>query len=59
MKKNNILYACAAAALVFASCQKEAPVSEGTIPETPTAEMDVITAKTADTKVTLTSLITA
>ena len=52
MKKNNILYACAAAALVFASCQKEAPVSEGTIPETPTAEMNVITAKTAGTKVT-------
>ena len=51
MKKNNILYACAAAALVFASCQKEAPVSEGTIPETPTAEMNVITAKTAGTKV--------
>ena len=47
MKKNNIFYACAAAALVFASCQKEAPVSE-----VPTAEMDVITAKTADTKVT-------
>lgn len=52
MKKNNIFYVCAAAALVFASCQKEAPVSEGTNPETPTAEMDVITAKTADTKVT-------
>lgn len=52
MKKNNILYACAAAALVFASCQKETPVSEGTIPETPTAEMNVITAKTAGTKVT-------
>lgn len=52
MKKNNIFYACAAAALVFASCQKEAPVSEGTIPETPTAEMNVITAKTAGTKVT-------
>ena len=47
MKKNNIFYACAAAALVFASCQKEVPVSEA-----PTAEMDVITAKTADTKVT-------
>ena len=52
MKKNNIFYVCAAAALVFASCQKEAPVSEGTIPETPTAEMNVITAKTAGTKVT-------
>ena len=52
MKKNNILYACAAAALVFASCQKETPVSEGTIPETPTAEMNVITATTAGTKVT-------
>ena len=52
MKKNNIFYVCAAAALVFASCQKEARLSEGTNPETPTAEMDVITAKTADTKVT-------
>lgn len=52
MKKNNIFYACAAAALVFASCQKEAPVSEGTIPEAPTTEMSVITAKTAETKVT-------
>lgn len=52
MKKNNIFYVCAAAALVFASCQKEAPVSEATNPETPTAEMNVITAKTAGTKVT-------
>lgn len=52
MKKNNIFYVCAAAALVFASCQKEAPVSEGAVPEAPTTEMSVITAKTADTKVT-------
>ena len=52
MKKNNIFYACAVAALVFASCQKETSVSEGTMYETPSAEMNVITAKTAGTKVT-------
>lgn len=48
MKKNNIFYACAAAALVFASCQKEAPA-----PEMPWAEgMNVITATTLSTKTT-------
>ena len=48
MKKNNIFYACAAAALVFASCQKEAPA-----PEMPQAEgMNVITATTLSTKTT-------
>ena len=55
MKKNNILYACAAAALMFASCQKEGPVSDGTtpdIPQTSVSDMGVITATTVDTKVT-------
>lgn len=48
MKKNNILYACAAAALVFASCQKEAPAPVA--PET--ADMNVISARTLATKTT-------
>lgn len=55
MKKNYIFYACAAAALVFASCQKEGPVSDGTtpdIPQTSVSDMGVITATTVDTKVT-------
>ena len=55
MKKNYIFCACAAAALVFASCQKEGPVSEGTtpeVPETSVSDMSVITATTVDTKVT-------
>ena len=52
MKKNYILYVCAAAALVFASCQKEAPVSEGTIPEAPSTDMSVITVTSPGTKVT-------
>ena len=55
MKKNYIFYACAAAALMFASCQKDAPVSEGTtpdIPQTSVSDMGVITATTVDTKVT-------
>lgn len=55
MKKNNIFYACAAAALMFASCQKEGPVADGTtpdIPQSPFSEMGVITATTVDTKVT-------
>ena len=48
MKKNNIFYACAAAALVFASCQKEAPA-----PEMPQVDgMNVITATTLSTKTT-------
>lgn len=50
MKKNYIFYACAAAALVFASCQKEAgaPV----VNETPSTAMNVITATTFSTKTT-------
>lgn len=55
MKKNYIFYACAAAALMFASCQKEGPVADGTtpdIPQSPFSEMGVITATTVDTKVT-------
>ena len=55
MKKNYIFYACAAAALMFASCQKEGPVSDGTtpdIPQTSVSDMGVITATTVDTKVT-------
>lgn len=55
MKKNYILYACAAAALMFASCQKEGLVSDGTtpdIPQTSVSDMGVITATTVDTKVT-------
>lgn len=50
MKKNIIFYACAAAALIFASCQKEAPAPE--VNETPSAGMDVITATTLSTKTT-------
>ncbi len=55
MKKNYIFYACAATALMFASCQKEVPVSDGTtpdIPQTSVSDMGVITATTVDTKVT-------
>lgn len=55
MKKNNIFYACAAAVLVFASCQKETPAIEGSIPEVPETsftDMSVITAKTVGAKVT-------
>lgn len=55
MKKNNIFYACAAAALVFASCQKETLAIEGSIPDVPETsftDMSVITAKTAGAKVT-------
>ena len=55
MKKNNIFYACAAAVLVFASCQKETPAIEGSIPEVPetsVTDMSVITAKTVGAKVT-------
>ena len=55
MKKNYIFYACAAAALMFASCQKEGLVSDGTtpdIPQTSVSDMGVITATTVDTKVT-------
>lgn len=50
MKKNYIFYVCAAAALVFTSCQKETPASEGTEP-TPSG-LDVITATTVSTKTT-------
>lgn len=55
MKKNYILYACAAAALLFSSCQKETPATEGSIPEVPETsftDMSVITAKTVGAKVT-------
>ena len=52
MKKNSILYACAAAALVFASCQKETSASEGTMPEAPATEMSTITVTSPSTKVT-------
>ena len=52
MKKNNIFYACAAAALVFASCQKEASVSDVNSGQMPTSEMDVITATTVQSKAT-------
>lgn len=50
MKKNNIVYACAAVALVFASCQKESTALEGTQPLP--SDMDVITATTGSTKTT-------
>lgn len=50
MKKNNIFYACAAAALMFASCQKEGPVSE--VPETVSTDLKVITASAVQTKTT-------
>ena len=50
MKKNYIFYACAAAALVFASCQKEGPVAEGTEPAS--TDLKVITANAKQTKVT-------
>lgn len=50
MKKNNIVYACAAVALVFASCQKESTALEGTQPVP--SDMDVITATTVSTKTT-------
>lgn len=49
MKRNIIFYVCAAA-LVFASCQKEEPVSEGT--ELAPSGLDVITATTVSTKTT-------
>lgn len=48
MKKNYILYTCAAAALMFASCQKETPAAQNT-PVAP-GSMDVITATTVQTK---------
>ena len=62
MKKNYILCACAAAALMFASCQKETPAGnqstpddpkqeETTTPDTPAADMNTITATTSNTKV--------
>lgn len=50
MKKNYIFYACAAAALVFASCQKEGPASEGA--GLTHSDLDVITATTVSTKTT-------
>ena len=51
MKMNKIFYACAAAALVFSSCQKEGPVTDVN-GQMPTSEMDVITATTVQTKTT-------
>ena len=51
MKMNKIFYACAAAALVFSSCQKEGPVTDVN-GQMPTSEMDVITATTLQTKAT-------
>ena len=50
MKKNNIFYACAAVALVFASCQKEGPSSE--INDAPSSGIKVITASAVPTKTT-------
>lgn len=56
MKKNFVLYACAAAALVFASCQKEEPTSDNNKPAKPeepvATDMSVITATADQTKVT-------
>ena len=50
MKKNYIFYACAAAALMFASCQKEVPSAEVTEPAS--TDLKVITASAVQTKVT-------
>ncbi len=50
MKKNYIFYACAAAALVFASCQKETPAVEG--PQQTPSTLHEITATTLSTKTT-------
>lgn len=50
MKKNHILFVCAAAALAFASCQKEGPASEATA--TPSTGLEVITATTLSSKTT-------
>lgn len=51
MKMNKIFYACAAAALVFASCQKEEATTDN-IGQVPSADMNVITATSVQTKVT-------
>lgn len=48
MKKNFISYACVAAALVFASCQKEGPANDGTTVSP--SDLDVVTATTMQTK---------
>ena len=50
MKMNKIFYACAAAALVFASCQKEEPATDVNV--VPSTGVDVITATTVQTKTT-------
>lgn len=50
MKKNYIFYACAAAALMFASCHKEGPVSE--VADPVSTDLKVITASAVQTKVT-------
>ena len=61
MKKNYILCVCAAAALMFASCQKDTPAGnqsapedpkqEESTPEAPAGDMNSITATTTTTKV--------
>lgn len=48
MKKNYIFYVCAAAALMFASCQKEGPASEGN--DVSSTGVEVITATAMPTK---------
>lgn len=50
MKQKNIFYACAAAALVFASCQKEEAATDVNV--APSTGIDVITATTVQTKTT-------
>lgn len=52
MKKNNIFYACAAAALVFASCQKENTANNVDNALVPSSEMDVISAVVPQSKTT-------
>ena len=55
MKKNYILWACAAAALLFTACQKEKAATEKPVPEepgieVPSGDMSVITATAQNTK---------
>ena len=50
MKKNYIFYACTAAVLVFASCQKEAPVNDGT--DVSSSDLNTVTATILQTKTT-------
>ena len=51
MKKNYIFYACAAAALVFASCQKEGPMNDGI--DVSSCDLNVVTATILQTKTTV------